>query len=192
MAGWLDATDTFYAWRQWKIFAQRTKKGLCPLWPQGVFKPFCIACGFLFFNNISTFKNERSLFKTISLSKTQEMSRVWAECVLTLLLAHPALRSIPHHWLNQFIFLNDAQFLIARLNSNSQNLVIPFKYSWFLPKIFLILYTSLKNSTNNKAINDHSKPSEFLFFYGFHSQSYILFSSSNTQFYESRISISQI
>ena len=64
MAGWLDATDTFYAERQRNFFSQRTKKDYAH-WPQGVFKPLCIACGFLFLQYFSTFKSERSLFKII-------------------------------------------------------------------------------------------------------------------------------
>ena len=97
-------------------------------WPQGVFlKPFCIACGFLTFQQyFSTFKSERSLFKIIVSKKTRDG---WPDQRGQIVPLHYYLTTQPTSLTKLFIFLNDAQFLTARRYSNTQSLVISFKYS---------------------------------------------------------------
>ena len=48
-------------------------------------------------------------------------------------------------------------FLTPPHYTDLQNSMVTFDYSWFLAKIFLILYPSLENSTNGIAKTVHIK-----------------------------------
>jgi hypothetical protein len=62
------------------------------------------------------------------------------------------------NFLKRFIFQNDAQFLMTRHYVSSQNTIISFEDIDFWPKIFLILYPSLKNSTIHIIITACTSP----------------------------------